>query len=101
VPTTYVEPKGLFLLEALANGVPVVQPAHGAFPEIIERTGGGVLVQPGNPEALADGLLDLLVNRERAAALGRTGAEGVRAHYTLDHMAAAAEAVYEELRTRR
>jgi glycosyltransferase involved in cell wall biosynthesis len=99
VPTTYVEPKGLFLLEAMANGVPVVQPAHGAFPEIIERTGGGVLVQPGNPEALADGLLHLLVNRERAATLGRTGAEGVRAHYTLDHMAAAAEAVYEELRS--
>src|SRR5262249_35906582 len=32
VPTTYREPKGLYVLEALANGVPVVQPRHGSFP---------------------------------------------------------------------
>jgi len=94
VPTTYVEPKGLFLLEAMANGVPVVQPGHGAFPELIERTGGGVLVPPGDVEALADALYDLIMNRERAAGFGRAGAEGVRAHYGVEHMAAAAEAVY-------
>src|SRR5262249_13314655 len=46
VPTTYPEPKGLYVLEALANGVPVVQPAHGSFPELIEATGGGLLVTP-------------------------------------------------------
>ena len=44
VPTTYREPKGLYVLEALANGVPVVQPRHGSFPELIEATGGGLLV---------------------------------------------------------
>ena len=42
VPATYAEPKGIFLLEAMANGVPVVQPRRGAFPEIIEKTGGGL-----------------------------------------------------------
>ncbi len=47
VPTVYREPKGLFVLESLANAVPVVLPAHGAFPELIEATGGGVLVEPG------------------------------------------------------
>ncbi len=98
VPTTYVEPKGLFLLEAMANGIPVAQPDHGAFPEIIGRTGGGVLVPAGDPDALADALYDLLVNRERAAALGRAGAAGVRAHYAVEHMAAAAEKVYAEIR---
>ena len=97
VPTTYVEPKGLFLLEAMANGVPAVQPGHGAFPEVIERTGGGVLVPAGDADALADALYDLLVNRDRAAALGRAGAAGVRAHYAVEHMAAAAEAVYAEV----
>src|SRR5690606_19695116 len=51
VPTAYREPKGLYVLEALANGVPVVEPSHGAFPEMITATGGGVLVEPGNPEA--------------------------------------------------
>ena len=44
VPTVYVEPKGLFLLEAMACGIPVVQPRHGAFPEMVEKTSGGVLV---------------------------------------------------------
>ena len=45
VPTVYVEPKGLFLLEAMACGVPVVQPRHGAFPEMLAQTSGGLLVE--------------------------------------------------------
>ena len=49
VPTTYREPKGLYVLEALANGVPVVQPRHGSFPELIEATGGGIARQPRRP----------------------------------------------------
>jgi glycosyltransferase involved in cell wall biosynthesis len=53
VPTTYREPKGLYILEAMANGVPVVQPRHGSFPELIEHTRGGLLVDPDNPEQLA------------------------------------------------
>src|SRR4029079_10839328 len=60
VPTEYREPKGLYVLEALANGVPVVQPRHGAFPELIEATGGGLLVDPLDPEALARALEELL-----------------------------------------
>jgi glycosyltransferase involved in cell wall biosynthesis len=50
VPTSYREPKGLYVLEALANGVPVVQPKHGSFPELIEATGGGLLVNPEDPQ---------------------------------------------------
>src|ERR1017187_3339313 len=53
VPCTYDEPKGIFLLEAMAGGVPVVQPRRGAFPEILEATGGGLLVEPDNPASLA------------------------------------------------
>src|SRR5262249_4888285 len=56
VPTTYREPKGLYVLEALANGVPAVQPAHGSFPELVEHTGGGLLVRPEDPADLAAGL---------------------------------------------
>jgi glycosyltransferase involved in cell wall biosynthesis len=93
VPTTYAEPKGLFLLEAMANGLPVVQPRHGAFPEIIARTGGGVLVTPEEPDALAEALRVLLADRARAAELSAAGASGVRAHYTVDQMAASAERV--------
>jgi len=101
MPATYHEPKGFTLLEAMANGVPIVQPAHGAFPELVERTGGGLLVAPDDPDALADGLLDLLVDRDRAASIGRRGAIGVRERYTVDAMAAAAEHAYEELTARR
>ena len=97
VPSTYHEPKGLFMLEAMANGVPVVQPAHGAFPEIIERTGGGLTVPSGDIDALARALFDLLHDREKAARLSRAGAEGVRRDYSIDRMVDAAERVYEDL----
>ena len=99
VPAIYAEPKGLSLLEAMANGIPIVQPRHGAFTEIVERTGGGVLVPPDDANALADALLALVTDRARAAELGRTGAEGVRRRYSVDHMAEAAEQVYGELLT--
>ena len=49
VPATYDEPKGMFLLEAMAAGVPVVQPRRGGFIEIVEKTGGGLLVEPDDP----------------------------------------------------
>ena len=94
VPATYEEPKGMFLLEALANGVPVVQPRRGAFPEIVNNTGGGVIVEPDSPGALAAGILDLWRNPDKAATLGATGARGVREHYDVGRMAEAAEHVY-------
>lgn len=56
VPTDYQEPKGIFVLESLAAGVPVVQPRHGAFPEMIESTGGGLLFPPGEIDALCDAI---------------------------------------------
>jgi len=97
MPATYAEPKGFTLLEAMANGVPIVQPGHGAFSEIVHATGGGILVKPGDPDAIADNLFALLTDRERAAALGRAGAEGVRRHYSVEVMAARAETVYSEV----
>jgi glycosyltransferase involved in cell wall biosynthesis len=98
MPSIYHEPKGFTLLESMANGVPVVQPAHGAFVEIVETTGGGVLVAPEDPGALADAWFDLLTDRAKAQALGTAGAAAVREHYSLDRMAAAAERVYEQIR---
>ena len=95
VPTVYVEPKGLFLLEAMACGIPVVQPRHGAFPEIIERTGGGVLVEPGNPERLADGLYQLWSDAPLRTSLGANGFVGVRQHYTVGRSADLMTAAYE------
>ncbi|HVW02791.1 MAG TPA: glycosyltransferase family 4 protein, partial [Planctomycetaceae bacterium] len=78
VPTDYREPKGIYVLEALANGVPVVQPAHGAFPELLAATEGGLLVAPGDPQDLADRLAELHQNPERRIELGRRGQARVR-----------------------
>ena len=97
VPTDYHEPKGLFLLEAMACGVPVVQPNHGAFPEMIEKTGGGVLARSQQPADVADAIWSLWQDRERAATIGRRGAAGVREHYTIDRMADRMLDVYREL----
>jgi len=94
VPSPYAEPKGLYLLEALANGVPCVQPRHGAFPEVLERTGGGVLFEPNDAASLADRLLVLASDRDAARALGGQGASGVRRHHSVARMADRALEVY-------
>jgi glycosyltransferase involved in cell wall biosynthesis len=96
VPTTYREPKGLYILEALANGVPVVQPRHGAFPELIEATGGGVLVNPNDPDDLARGLYDMLSDRELRERTGRQGKEVVHSRFTAANMASETINVYEK-----
>ena len=72
VPATYDEPKGMFLLEAMACGVPVVQPRRGAFTEVVEKTGGGLLVDPDDPDALAAGLHQLWSDRALSATLARS-----------------------------
>src|SRR5262249_6379996 len=56
VPTNYHESKGLYVLEALAAGVPVVQPRHGSFPELVEDTGGGLLYDPDDDDGLTAAL---------------------------------------------
>jgi glycosyltransferase involved in cell wall biosynthesis len=88
VPTVYREPKGLYVLEALANGVPVVQPRHGSFPELVEATGGGLLVEPNHPGDLAAALRRLADDTGHRAELGRKGKEAVHRRF---HAAAMAE----------
>jgi glycosyltransferase involved in cell wall biosynthesis len=97
VPATYDEPKGVFLLEAMASGVPVVQPRRGAFTEIVERTGGGLLVAPDDAEALAEGLFALWSDRAKCDALAARGFAGVRAHYSVARSADRQMAVYESM----
>jgi glycosyltransferase involved in cell wall biosynthesis len=97
VPTTYREPKGLYVLEAWANGVPVVQPAHGSFPELIEATGAGLLVPPGDAAALAAALQQLLQQPEERHRLGMLGHAAVRQRFDAASMARATVAVYQQV----
>lgn len=94
VPTVYREPKGIYVLEALANGVPVVHPAHGAFPELIAATGGGLLCRPGDPHDLAEKLEELYLDRDRRLALASAGRAAVHARFDPQTMAAATLAAF-------
>ncbi len=87
VPSPYPEPKGIYLLEALANGIPCVQPRHGAFEELLGRTGGGRLFEPNDPARLAEEMVGLCRDPEASRALGRQGAGGVRRHHSVARMA--------------
>lgn len=87
VPTEYREPKGLYVLEALACGVPVIQPAHGSFPELLDATGGGLLCPAHNPTALADAIASLLQDGAKRRQLGEQGAAAIRRQFTARHMA--------------
>ncbi len=87
VPTVYREPKGLSILEVLANGVPVVQPAHGAFPELLEATQGGLLFEPGNLDDLVAKWESLLLNSDERLRLAVAGQAKVRESYSSQAMA--------------
>ncbi len=93
--------KAMFLPEAMACGVPVVQPRRGAFPEIVEKTGGGILVDwdAAKPmsRAIAEGIHLLWQDPARAEALGRCGVEGVAQHYGAAQLAERSLALYEKL----
>ena len=95
VPAAFHEPKGLYVLEAWANGVPVVQPRRGAFPELLAATGGGLLVEP-DTASLASGLRRLLEDAELRQQLGDAGAKGVRTTFTADVMAEKTAAVLQQ-----
>jgi glycosyltransferase involved in cell wall biosynthesis len=97
VPATYDEPKGVSLLEALACGVPLVQPRRGAFTEIVEKTSGGLLVEPDDAESLAGGLLKIFRDRTLAEQLGKNGARRVREQYSAARMADRALEAYESV----
>lgn len=97
VPTPYHEPKGLFVLEALAAGVPVVQPDHGSFPELIENTGGGLLSPSDSPEDVADTIQSLIDDDALRSRMGRQGRTSVLERYTSQQMAERTLAVYRRM----
>jgi glycosyltransferase involved in cell wall biosynthesis len=94
VPVRKHDGYGLYLLEANAAGVPVVQPATGAFPEIVAGTGGGITYSPDNTEELTSSLEAILQNKELLVKLGNDGKDSVLKNLSLEHMAEGLSKVY-------
>lgn len=97
VPVLKGEAFGLYQLEALASGVPLVQPGLGAFPEIIEATGGGVTYKPNTAEALADKLAEVLTDRVRLEKMSLAGRKAVEAHFDCSKLSAKMVEIYSSL----
>lgn len=96
VPTAFQEPKGLYALEAMAAGIPVVLPSHGAFPELLEASGGGLLFEPGNVAELAQSFAELLDDDERRLVLGGSGQQFVHRHRNATVMAKSTSKIIRE-----
>jgi glycosyltransferase involved in cell wall biosynthesis len=97
VPSPYREPKGLYVLEAWANGVPVVQPAHGHFPELVHDTGGGRCVPAGNAAALAEAWDELLRDEPRRFEMAHRGWTAIRERHDLPALAEASSRLWNAL----
>jgi glycosyltransferase involved in cell wall biosynthesis len=101
VPARYGEAFGLYVVEALACGVPVVQPNTASYPEIIAATEGGLLFEPENAESLAANIQDLLDNPAKRQTLGKSGRETAIKRFSSEAMADSILALYEKARTRK
>jgi len=87
----------LYILEANSAGIPVVQPATGAFPEIIEMTGGGIIYSPDTVEELSSSLLRLMTDMKKVKYLGESGYKRVRSELSMEKMSSGLAVVYNNL----
>ncbi|MBN1355885.1 glycosyltransferase family 4 protein [bacterium] len=74
---------GRVLIEAMAAGTPIVATVVGGIPEIISSPDTGVLVPPGNPEALATAIEDLLANPQRRISLAAQAHQRIVRNYSI------------------
>lgn len=87
VPATYGEAFGLYILEALACGVPVVEPDHAGPAELVRATGGGLLCTPDDPASLADQLHRILTEGSLRESLAATGHSAILRDFSAERMA--------------
>jgi len=96
-PARQAEAFGVFILEALATGVPVILSKVGAYPELLEATGGGRLVEPDDAAGLAAAIEDLLAHPDEARALGARGRRAVLDRFHVRHMADGIMEIFEKV----
>ncbi len=87
----------LYLIEALAAGVPVVAPKSGVLPEVLEVTGGGILHEPNNTDALTEAIQSLLLDPKRAQQLGKQGRNQVLQKFNVEQTATELMRIYKKI----
>ena len=97
VPVLHGEAFGLYQLEAMASGIPMVQPSLGAFPEVIGLSGGGIIYTPNDAASLAQALGSVILNAEKLEKLSAAGITGVQQHFDIHEQARKLVHVYEHV----
>ncbi len=97
VPVPGGEAFGAYMIEALAAGVPIVQPNAGGYPEFVKNTGGGIIYEPNDPEHLATALTDILSDQGKLKAIAKHGRDKVISQYTMNNMANSIVKIYQEI----
>lgn len=85
------------LLEAMALAKPIIATKVGGIPELVRHKEEATLVPPGNPQALAQAIADLLARPQEAERLGRKAAARARENFSLNTMIARIEEAYDGL----
>ena len=97
VPVLNGEAFGLYQLEALASGIPLVQPALGAFPEVVGLSEGGINYHPNSAKKLAKAWKSIIMDKEKLAELSVKGLEGVKTHFDIHQQAKKLVEIYEKM----
>ncbi len=97
VPVLKGEAFGLYQLESMASGIPVVQPALGAFPEVVKVSDGGWIYEPNTPEALAEKLAEALSDREKLMTRSRNGRKAVEEKFHFNVLTRNVVAIYQDV----
>lgn len=96
VPSLWPEPLSRVLLEVMRIGRPVVATAVGGTPEAVEHGVTGLLVPRQDSEALAKAVIELLLDPERRARMGRAATERARTAFDEERLVTALLEVYRE-----
>jgi glycosyltransferase involved in cell wall biosynthesis len=97
VPVRNGEAFGMYLMELMASGIPIVQPDLGAFPEIVALSGGGITYSPNMPDVLADTWRQILTDKDRISQLSSRARAGIEQHFNIHLHAREMVSVYEQV----
>lgn len=96
VPVRNGEAFGIYLTEAMAAGIPIVQPNLGAFPEIVAGSGGGIIYTDNTPQELAFALNNLLVDKEKLSSLSTHARKSIEKTFNIHALSKEMASIYEE-----